>query len=219
MLHTSENRASHLGVFPRLCDAVTMRFTALLLALSCAHTQPEIVAQASAPIRIELGEINQDNEEVFVRQLNAAAEKGPFVVVIDSPGGSVFAGFRIVKAMEKLTEHTPVICVVDGMAASMALYVFQACSVRAMTSRSLLMGHQPSTAVQGQSESFAQTAVLLAKLNYAMAAFIVARTNISIADYLAKIADGRELWMTSADASHFGFTDITVSSVGQLLTP
>lgn len=63
------------------------------------------------------------------------------VIEINTPGGSVEEGFRIIKAIEGL--GIPVYCVVDNQAMSEGFAIFQACSRRYMTKRSRIMTHRP----------------------------------------------------------------------------
>lgn len=67
------------------------------------------------------------------------------MLVINSPGGEVGAGWRMVTAIRN--SPIPVHCVVDGMAASMAFILLQSCTTRTMTPESILLAHQPYTYV------------------------------------------------------------------------
>ncbi len=73
--------------------------------------------------------------------------------------------------------------------------------------RSLLMGHEPAGGTQGQPDEVGRVQEVLRKLNHAMAAFITARTHMSVEEYEAKIAHGGELWLTYDEAIRLGFTD------------
>jgi ATP-dependent protease ClpP protease subunit len=86
-------------------------------------------------------EVAEQTVAIFT-MINAEPDRFPAVLFeINSPGGSV-AGFRIAKALED--SEVPVVCVVDGLAASMAFYILQSCDTRLMTGHSLLMAHEPS---------------------------------------------------------------------------
>ncbi len=191
----------------------------LVLFLSCAHipaaesreriTTAQIAPAATneGPILFET-DVNEMSVFVFMRQLeaaNASAKGEPVVVIIDTPGGSVLDGIVMGKAIER--SKAQVICVVDGMAASMGLYILQSCDVRLMTGRSLLMGHEPASGARGQPDELGQTEELLRKLSHAMAAHIVHRMNISVAEYEAKIAHGAEWWTTAEEALAVGAID------------
>lgn len=209
-----------------------MRFAPLFvaLALSCTHT-PNIRADLeSLPERKDSGPkvavtdritfssaVDAESVEVFMLELDAHIKSGGKVIVVelDTPGGSVAAGVDMGKAIEK--SPIPVICVVDGMAASMGLYILQSCDIRVMTRRSLLMGHEPSANAYGQSDKLHELAALLQRLNRAMAAHITAKTILTVDMYLEKIAGGKEMWLTADEADSQMFVDFTVLSVDEAI--
>ena len=200
-----------------------MRFLALLLLVSCASSLTatrnplENIDAKKAVVfeRIEVEEINSDTAEAFITKLKTFEDGRPFVVVFDSPGGSVRWGEKMSAAIER--SPVPVICVVDGMAASMGFYILQSCDVRVMTTRSLLMGHEPASATQGQPSEMSRMADLLQKLSRAMAYHITRKSRMTVADYLEKVSGGKEFWLTVEDASFYGFIDYSVGSVDTLL--
>jgi ATP-dependent Clp protease protease subunit len=139
--------------------------------------------------------------------LNYQLSKNPekIIIHIDSPGGSVYAGQEMAKAIEAST--VPITCVVDGMAASMGLYILQACDYRTMTARSLLMAHGPSTQnASGTAADLAAESDLLLKLSRALAHHIVRRTVYTVDQYLAIIARG-DFWIGCETALELGFVD------------
>jgi ATP-dependent protease ClpP protease subunit len=192
---------------------------AVFLLCSCAHAQPAETQPADAgfvlpaePIYFE-SDINELTVGFFVQQLdnaNLTRPGEPVVVIIDSGGGSVSAGEVMSRAIER--SKAPVTCVVDGYAASMSLYVLQSCDARVMTSRSLLMGHNPSVhGVAGNAEELAQIERIMRAMSAAMAQHITARTRISAEDYLNILEADGELWLDSASAFALGFVDVVVT--------
>jgi len=152
----------------------------------------------------------------FMAALSAIDKlEGPNLVEINTPGGSVFAGLEMARAIE--TTRHPVVCIVDGMAASMGLYILQSCDIRLMTERSLLMGHEPSTAARGNRTSILKEVEFLSKLNFVMATHIVRRMNISVDKYLSLIANDTELWLTADEALAIKAVDYKVPSVAAVL--
>lgn len=153
----------------------------------------------------------------FLAELEAHEQAGQkaIVVELDTPGGSVGAGMVMSKAIER--SPALIVCVVDGMAASMGLYLLQSCDVRVMTKRSLLMGHEPSAGMAGQPSELESLADLLRRLSRAMAYHIVAKTRLSLEDYLSRISNGREWWMNVEEAVDFAFVDFAVDSVSEII--
>ena len=70
-----------------------------------------------------------------------------FIVIEDSPGGSVQAGFRILKAMEK--SQAPVYVVVKGFAASMAAVITTLAEKSCAYPDAVILHHQPWTFMWG----------------------------------------------------------------------
>lgn len=66
----------------------------------------------------------------------------PVNVIIDSPGGSVFAGTLFINQMEAVRKRgTPVRCFVTGMAASMAFSILLHCDERYALNNTYLLWH------------------------------------------------------------------------------
>jgi ATP-dependent Clp endopeptidase proteolytic subunit ClpP len=153
-------------------------------------------------------EVSEETVAAFLAQF-ALVQSNTVVIHLDTPGGSVFAGFRMGRAIDESKKE--VICVVDGMAASMGLFLLQSCDVRVMTTRSLLMGHEPATVVRGKPDAIQQDLNLLKKLNFAMAAHISRRTKLSLQEYL-EATKNNDFWMHAGDALALGFVDSIIEA-------
>lgn len=193
---------------------------ALLLIASCAPTlraqalEPaDPSPNASAPTDHILfdGPVNAFSVGIFEADLDNHQKDDLIIVEINTPGGEVMAGFDMARAIER--SKPPVACVVDGMAASMGLYILQSCDIRVMTTRSLLMGHQPATQGGGQPDDFEGGKEILTALNHSMAAHIVHKMKITRDEYEARIAHGHMWWMPSDEALSIGAIDLEVESV------
>lgn len=202
-----------------------MRFALplILLISSCTTLNPirravlegeplEIIASADTLNceHLELGPINYDSAEKLADEIGRCKGQ-PVTIEINSPGGQVFAGIAIQKTIER--HDAPVVCVVDGMAASAAFVALQACDYRVMTPRSILMAHQAATQAGGQSEDLGNARDVLAAIDRSMALFCSKRMGIAVEDFERRIAGGREWWFSLTDALHFGAVDREVDSV------
>lgn len=140
-----------------------MRFTAILLSIiltltscSCLHIKvpdPENEGQTYT-MRIDTygdmwvahldGEVNAASMDALAKSIDMA-DADPSVhlllVEINSKGGDVDEGIKGAKALERA--NTPIACLVDGEADSMAFYLLQSCPYRMMTKRSTVMVHNP----------------------------------------------------------------------------
>ncbi len=179
---------------------------ALSLFVSCAHVPAQAAAPRALGILFET-EVTAESVALFKAQLAAANEAGAsdVIVQIDTPGGSIAAGEEMAKAIERSPAR--VTCVVDGYAASMGLYILQSCQNRLMTKRSLLMGHEPATSVSGQPDDLEGEAVRLRKRGHMLAAWVVHRMKISVAEYEALTAHGHMWWLTAEEALKVGAID------------
>jgi ATP-dependent protease ClpP protease subunit len=192
---------------------------ALLLACSCAApkhvSQIDLLLETTTPAITEcsgvvkLGPIG--DPDAFVSALDACKDQS-VVVEINSPGGSVFAAVEIQKAIERHPHQ--VICVVDGMAASAAFVTLQACSVRAMTPRSVLMAHHASlSGASGKSEDLENAASALRAVDRAMTLFVCKRMGITPEAYEAHVSGNREWWLAADEAEKMNAIDMQIASV------
>jgi ATP-dependent Clp protease, protease subunit len=161
-------------------------------------------------------EVNALSVMVFKSHLAAHAADTQIDIVIDTPGGDVWAGLDMAKAIAALPQT---VCTVDGLGASMGLYILQSCGRRVMTDSSLLMGHAPSTEAEGHEEDLVQMAEVLGQLHRALAAPICRRTKLSVDQYLQLTANGRELWMSGGRALALGFVDAVVAAAPTAALP
>ncbi len=197
-------------------------FSALFLLTSCvAHGQDFPARRDSGPALFSTAEhrpnhvtfegpVDVASVNIFLFDLKAAEAEGSTVFVdINTPGGSVIDGMRMGKAIED--SPAEIVCVVDGFAASMGFYLLESCDKRVMTSRSLLMGHEPSGGDAGQPREHENALALMKALNHALATHIARRSTLSVREYEALIEGGRELWLTDTMALEMGFVDQVIA--------
>lgn len=167
------------------------------------------------------GSITEEMATAFVgamEVLNEASIKH-ILIEIDTTGGSVDAGFKIAKAIEE--SDVAVTCVVDGAAISMGFYILQACPIRIMTDRSVLMVHEPSidTIIRGNSIEWAKEGKRLSRvlevLTDAMNHHLCRRLDMSFKDFTKRI-HGDEWWMSADEAAKVKAVDLVVESVAQV---
>lgn len=182
-----------------------MNLAAILLCLTLSAD-----ALAHPPLKIE-GPITQELVDDLIGEIALANERGDKTITIqmDTPGGSVFEGFRLAKAIE--TSPAPVTCVVDGMAASMGFYVLQSCHQRIMTKRSLLMEHSVWAGMQGHSEEFDRMANLLHHLTQSMCEHTSARMHMDAKICMAMVHDGHEWWFSWDEALEAHAVDAVIA--------
>lgn len=140
----------------------------------------------------------------------------PILMVINSPGGSVDAGFAIWDQVKMLS--SPVYTLVTGLAASMGsiLSLCAAPKKRFATPNSRIMIHQPliGGVLQGQATDLDIQAREMIKTRNALVNIYVEATGKSF-DVIEKAID-RDTWMTADEAKEFGLLDHIVTNIAQL---
>jgi len=163
--------------------------------------------------RIDLGEIDDGAAEMVADHVQRAEQENvdALLVVIDSPGGDVFAGLRIVRSLRGTS--LPVVCVVDGMAASMAAVVLEGgCSVRAMTRQSLILFHGVAGSARGKIKDIKSALSIMQAIEESISNLVASRLHMSVKEYMSRI-DGLDWWLGSLSAPEVHAVDGVVDDV------
>jgi ATP-dependent Clp protease protease subunit len=140
----------------------------------------------------------------------------PILIVINSPGGSVDAGFAIWDQVKIIS--SPVATLITGLAASMGsvLALCAAPERRYATAQARIMIHQPrlSGVIQGQATDLEIQAKEMIKTRKILVDIYVEATGKTAADIEESI--DRDTWMTAAEAKEFGLLSKVVSSYKEI---
>jgi ATP-dependent Clp protease protease subunit len=126
-------------------------------------------------------------------------------IYINSPGGSVYAGYGIYDTMQFISSKVATIC--TGVAASMAavLLVAGEKGKRSALKHSRVLIHQPLGGVQGQASDIEITAREILKIKEEIYTIIA---NHSGQPYEKVQKDGdRDFWMTAEESLAYGMID------------
>ena len=126
-------------------------------------------------------------------------------IYINSPGGSIYAGYGIYDTMQFVSSKIATIC--TGMAASMAavLLVAGEKGKRSALKHSRVMIHQPLGGVQGQASDIEITAREILKIKQEVYTIIAEHSGQS---YEKVLKDGdRDFWMNAEEALAYGMVD------------
>lgn len=163
--------------------------------------------------------IDSDTAEDIIRKLwylEAKAPGKPITLVINSPGGSIDAGFAIWDQIKMVS--SPVTTLVTGLAASMGsiLSLVAAEGRRFATKNARFMVHQPrlSGVIQGQATDLEIQAKEMLKTRAALVELYVEKTGKSVAEIDRAI--DRDTWMTAQEALEFGLLDKIVNSYQEI---
>lgn len=144
--------------------------------------------------------------------LQSADPKRDIQIYINSPGGSVYAGFGIYDTMQLISPEVATIC--TGMAASFAAVLLCAgkAGKRAALNHSRVMLHQPLGGVQGPASDIEITAREVLKVKKEIYTIIAKHSR---QDY-QKVHDvsDRDFWMIAAEAKQFGMIDEILGGAG-----
>lgn len=137
--------------------------------------------------------------------LDSADSGKDISIYINSPGGSVYAGYGIYDTMQFINSNVSTIC--TGIAASMAavLLVAGEKGKRFALKHSRVMIHQPLGGAQGQASDIEITAREIAKVKQELYKIISDHSGKSIEE-VARDSD-RDFWMTSTEAKDYGMID------------
>ena len=140
----------------------------------------------------------------------------PILFIINSPGGSVDAGFAIWDQVKMIS--SPVTTLVTGLAASMGsiLSLCAAPGRRFATKNARIMIHQPAIQgiVQGQATDLEIQAKEIKKTHDALINIYVQSTGKDFKT-IEKALD-RDTWMTPEEAIEFGLLDKIINSYDEL---
>lgn len=163
------------------------------------------------------GPINDDLSAKIVAQLLALDAKDsekPIRVYINSPGGSVDAGFAIYDVMRFVKSPVHSVCI--GLAASAATIILLGADKghRYATPSTRFLLHQPSMGLQGQASDVAIGAREILKLRQAINELLADETGQKV----ERIAEDthRDYWMTAPEAKEYGLINTIVGSAGDL---
>ncbi len=137
--------------------------------------------------------------------LDSADSGKDISIYINSPGGSVYAGYGIYDTMQFINSNVSTIC--TGIAASMAavLLVAGEKGKRFALKHSRVMIHQPLGGAQGQASDIEITAREIGKVKKELYTIISDHSGQPF-DKVAHDSD-RDYWMNSTEAKDYGMVD------------
>ena len=154
------------------------------------------------------GEVNDQMADLIVAQLLFLESEDPdkdIQIYINSPGGSVSAGFAIYDTMQYIKPHVSTICV--GLAASMGAFLLLAGEKgkRYALPNADIMIHQPLGGAQGQASDIQIHAEKILKTRKQLNAIIAERTGQTLKK-VEKDTD-RDFFMSAEESKAYGIID------------
>lgn len=157
------------------------------------------------------GEVNDFTAYQVIKKIHDLQDVStdkPIILFIDSPGGNVMSGLRIIDAMQ--ASKRPVYTVVVGTAASMAAYIHQYGFKRYMLPHAIIMFHQARTTISSDQLEHAENRLTMLKmLIFDLNVNASKRTGMPVQELLQREAN--EYWILSDEALTKHFVDGIVS--------
>ncbi len=159
------------------------------------------------------GEINDAVADTVVAQLIYLEGKDPdkdICLYINSPGGSVSAGFAIYDTMNYIKCDVSTICI--GLAASMGAFLLSSGTKgkRYALPNSEIMIHQPLGGAQGQASDIQIQAEQIIKIKSRLNSILASNTGKPV-EQLEKDTD-RDNYLSASDAKEYGLVDEVIVS-------
>ena len=158
---------------------------------------------------IFLGQAVDDNIANIINAqllfLESVDSRKDILLYINSPGGSVYAGFGLFDTMQYVTPDVATIC--TGLAASMGAFLLcgGAIGKRSALPHARIMIHQPSGGVQGPSADIEITAREVIKIREELYGIYAERTGKT---YQQIHTDSdRDYWLRANEAQTYGLID------------
>lgn len=154
------------------------------------------------------GEVSDVTADLLVAQLLFLEAEDPdkdIQIYINSPGGSVSAGFAIFDTIQYIKPDVSTICV--GRAASMGAFLLAAGAKgkRFALPNADVMIHQPLGGAQGQAEDIYIQATKIIKVRQQINEILAERTGQPL-EKIEKDTD-RDFYMTAQEAVEYGIID------------
>lgn len=164
-------------------------------------------------------DVNHESATKAIRKLwylELTAPGEPITLVINSPGGSVDAGFAVWDQIKMMT--SPVSTVTTGLAASMGSILGQCAEPgrRFATKHCRILIHQPAIhgAVRGQASDLEIQAKEILKTRKKIVELYAEKTGKDFDTIAAAIE--RDTWFTADEAKDFGLVDKVIGSFSEL---
>lgn len=127
-------------------------------------------------------------------------------IEINSPGGSVFDGYRVFHAIKAMQQRgVYVVAKINSLAASMASVIAMAADKVQMVTGGRMMIHEASQGIHGDAADHARAAKILDEISSEIASIYAAKTGATQEAMRALMK--QETWMGTVEAKALGFID------------
>jgi ATP-dependent Clp endopeptidase proteolytic subunit ClpP len=125
---------------------------------------------------------------------------------INSPGGSVFDGYRVFNAMHAMRQRgVNIVATVNGKAASMATVILMGANEKRITKGSAMLVHDASVTTHGNASEHLKAAQILDAISGEISEIYAEQTGSTPEEMRELMAEDR--WMPAKEALEKGFVD------------
>jgi len=154
------------------------------------------------------GIIENDYHLTVKRQLDAL-DADKIILHIQSPGGSVYAGYNTYHVLK--TAGKPIEAIIEGECQSIATFISLAANKVIARNPSVYMIHNPYTEIQGDASAMESGASELRKIEETIAEAYHSKTKLPLERIKEMMR--KETSMTAAEAKELGFVDEVVDTL------
>lgn len=154
-------------------------------------------------------QISPDTLAMVKQRLAEYKDKEKIILHIQSPGGSVYAGYNIYNALKLSGKKIETI--IEGEAQSMATFIALAGDTIKICNPSVFMIHMPHSGVEGTSENFEQGASELRMIENDMIAAYAAKSKKLTPDQIREMMR-KTTTLNAYQAKEYGFADEVLGS-------
>lgn len=154
------------------------------------------------------GPIDSDSTNKFFQDIMKLDKENELNIFINSPGGSVMEGLRIVSYIEMLNNNIRVNCIAD-FAASMAFIITQSCQNRYALKSSILMQHQMSLMNRGNLFNLNNYMEMINNMNVDLDKSQAERINMTYDEFKERITN--DWWLYGNKAKEMNVVDDIVN--------
>ena len=157
-----------------------------------------------------IGSIDEDVANEFIKKTSVVAQSTKeLMIYINSPGGSVTEGEKIINQIEFYKKNDYKINCIALNAFSMAFYVFESCDVRYITNISKLMTHKMMLSMIGiQLQNLLNYLEMVKKIDDRLTNMVCNKINMPISEY--NIKQYNDWWIYGDDIITYKLADSIV---------
>ena len=178
-------------------------YTKLLFLLSSLNNVASMLNLDERSSVIIKGPIDSESSNKFFLDLQNFDEE-KLDIYIDSPGGNVIEGMKMIDHIHMLQEIVVVNCFAE-FAASMAFIIFQSCDNRLISPSGILMQHQMSLGIKGDLQNLKNYLAMIDDINDSLTIAQAERLSLSVDEFNNKVVN--DWWISGFSAKKLNVAD------------